>query len=144
MDFATMTQAHNFRYLCVRNSWVDRDVMLIIEGKGSRDITGESSTLFFLMEYSKLQVEMAIMKAATRPFAFAQVISCILLPSNIFILPNFFLACSQIGGHLNLVTHALLCSITHKLGTPYNGLLFNNELEHTWIVSMLTSLNYSW
>jgi hypothetical protein len=37
-----------------------------------------------------------------------------------------------------------LCSITHKLGTPYNGLLFNNELEHTWIVSMLTSLNYSW
>lgn len=56
-DFATMTQAPHFRYLCVRNSWVDRDVMLTMEGKGSRDITGESSSLFSLMEYSKRQVD---------------------------------------------------------------------------------------
>jgi hypothetical protein len=73
---------------------------------------------------------MAIMKEAfSRPFA--QVISCILLPSNIFHSSKKKSSMLTIGGHLKLITHALLCSITHKLGTPYT-------MDYCSIISLST------
>ncbi len=45
-------------------------------------------------------------------------ISHMLLPSNVFIPPQYLLATFLVICWLNLITHRLLCPITQKLGAP--------------------------
>jgi hypothetical protein len=62
----------------------------------------------------------------TKERGFTCHISCILLPSDIFVPPYAF-GTFLIVGCTNLITHALLCPIPHKLNAPIQWVMSNNQ-----------------